>query len=471
MHLVNGEAHCHLTGCNDPYYTRMRYCGSPLARPMQPDFIDPAPIVKFMGQDEHDRWRYLTLGFGDQLAYLSAQMTAETVDGNYHSARRLPDLTRFSVERLTSKYSGIAGLGSLQQFLINADSYHLKYIFAADAFYDPLLYFTGWNQINRLQNGVVVWEKPDITPLPSARPRISLPFAHMVIWATLPMSMLSLAAICFISISLRRSLVLESRAPSLALPCGRPLPDRTWIIALTYGVGLLVLTLVMAGAYTVHKSASRPLNAEEEITAYFTDLDFRRFEAAYGRLDAEYNADFETFMLDRRWKGGLVASYGKLLDVEAKRNEATQGTERWSVTLTFVTALGTYKTTEMVQTIQRGEGFKLIIPRLQAHVAPERFQRRPEMHFNLTGRRQAINSTDIHRDRPDAPEMTLHGAKLLKNDGRYAVVGIVRNRDIDPASVTIIANLRDIHGKIIARQAVGTHHGHRLLPSKPPHLN
>jgi len=133
----------------------------PRIQPTQPDFVDPAPIAQFMAEDEHARWRYLTLGLGDQFAYLSAQTPALSVDGNYHSARRLPDLTRFSVERLeNAKYRGVPGLGSLRQFLVNAERYNLKYVFSNDAFYDPLLFFSGWTRLNRLGNGIVVWESP-----------------------------------------------------------------------------------------------------------------------------------------------------------------------------------------------------------------------------------------------------------------------------------------------------------------------
>jgi len=78
----------------------------PTFRPTQPDFIEPAPIVQFMDEDQHSNWRYLTLGFGDQFAYHSALIDADSVDGNYHSVRRLPSLTDYSVERLeNSKYS------------------------------------------------------------------------------------------------------------------------------------------------------------------------------------------------------------------------------------------------------------------------------------------------------------------------------------------------------------------------------
>jgi hypothetical protein len=53
-------------------------------RRFQPDPINFQPIVTFLEKDQHWRWRFLTLGFGDQMAWLSAQTTASSVDGNYH---------------------------------------------------------------------------------------------------------------------------------------------------------------------------------------------------------------------------------------------------------------------------------------------------------------------------------------------------------------------------------------------------
>ena len=73
---------------------------------------------------------FLTLGFGDQMAWLSANTTALTIDGNYHSARRVPELTSRAVERLeNSKYKGSEGIGTLQQFLTYPEQYHLEIYF------------------------------------------------------------------------------------------------------------------------------------------------------------------------------------------------------------------------------------------------------------------------------------------------------------------------------------------------------
>ncbi|MDP5138930.1 MAG: hypothetical protein NWP83_00500, partial [Spirosomaceae bacterium] len=110
-------------------------------RPMQPKPIDTTPIVQFLERDQHDKWRFMTLGFGDQMAWLSAQTAAQSVDGNYHSARRLPEMTTRPLERLeNSKFKGVQGLGSLQQFLTIPEKYYLKFIFSNDKFYDPILY-------------------------------------------------------------------------------------------------------------------------------------------------------------------------------------------------------------------------------------------------------------------------------------------------------------------------------------------
>jgi len=169
-------------------------------RRFQPDPIDFQPIVTFLTKDEHWRWRYLTLGFGDQMAWLSAQTTANSVDGNYHSARRLPEMTSTPVERLEgAKYSGVPGIGSLQQFLAVPDKYNLKFIFSNDQFYDPLLFFSGWHRLQRLENGIMVWEREDIPPLPEVLPRKEIPLYQRVMWGTVPLMAIVLALIAFAS--------------------------------------------------------------------------------------------------------------------------------------------------------------------------------------------------------------------------------------------------------------------------------
>jgi hypothetical protein len=168
-------------------------------RPFQPQKIKMLPIVNFLNQDQHDQWRYLTLGFGDQMSWLSTKTSAMTVDGDYHSARRLPELTTRSIERLeNSKFKGVAGIGSLQQFLTTPEKYHLKYIFSNDKFYDPILYFCGWQRLPVLENGITVWEKLNVPPLSSILPKNDVATWQKIIWGIIPFITMIFAIILYI---------------------------------------------------------------------------------------------------------------------------------------------------------------------------------------------------------------------------------------------------------------------------------
>ena len=176
-------------------------------RRFQPAAIEVGPIVTFLEKDEHWKWRYMTLGFGDQVAWMGAQTLATSVDGNYHSARRLPELTSTPIERLEgAKFRGIPGIGSLQQFLAVPEKYNLKFIFSNDQFYDPLLYFSGWHRLQRLENGIMVWERADIPALPEELPRKEIPVFQRVMWGLVPMGAIFTALIMLSSYAVRQAL-------------------------------------------------------------------------------------------------------------------------------------------------------------------------------------------------------------------------------------------------------------------------
>ena len=98
-------------------------------------------------------------------------------------------MTSQPLERLeNSKFKGIQGLGSLQQFLTIPEKYYLKFVFSNDKFYDPILYFTGWERVQRLENGIMVWQKNDVPPLPSILPSKEIPEYQKIMWGIIPIS-------------------------------------------------------------------------------------------------------------------------------------------------------------------------------------------------------------------------------------------------------------------------------------------
>jgi hypothetical protein len=145
-------------------------------------------VVEFLNRSGHERYRYLTLGFGNALPKVSTYANANSVDGEYNSARLLPEMTHYGSAQLTSaKFFGTAGMESLRAMLKHANNYGLKYIFVHDAYYEPMLAFAGWRQVESYDSGTItVWSKEDVPPAhPIQSDAMPAPWEGLL-WGTLP---------------------------------------------------------------------------------------------------------------------------------------------------------------------------------------------------------------------------------------------------------------------------------------------
>lgn len=162
-------------------------------RPTAP--VNVQPVIAFLNRDGHDAYRYITLGFGSDLAKVSTYTDASSVDGDYNSARLLPEMTHYGSAQLTNaKFYGSAGMASLRAMLEHANRYGLKYIFVHDAYYEPLLTFAGWRKIETFDSGAITaWSKDDVPPAHVIKSD-AMPSAWQgVLWGTLPIGVSFLA--------------------------------------------------------------------------------------------------------------------------------------------------------------------------------------------------------------------------------------------------------------------------------------
>ncbi|MGH9587604.1 MAG: hypothetical protein ACRD3F_11675 [Acidobacteriaceae bacterium] len=150
--------------------------------------FDVKPVAQWLNRDGHDRYRYVTLGFGRQIAELAVLTDASSVDGEWNSGRRLPELTKHGGAALTSsKYFGASGLEALRAILRHADHYGLKWVFVRDSYYDPLLVFSGWRQVDQLENGAVdVWSMDGVPPATPINAPERPPHWQGMMWGILP---------------------------------------------------------------------------------------------------------------------------------------------------------------------------------------------------------------------------------------------------------------------------------------------
>jgi len=184
-------------------------------------------VDNFLNRDGHDRYRYLTLGFGNSLPKVSTYTGANSVDGEYNSARLLPEFTHYGTAQLTSaKYFGSAGMEALRMMLRHAAHYGLKYIFIHDPYYEPLVSFAGWKQVETYDNGsITVWSREDIPP---ARPIPSdaMPTAlEGLLWGTLPLAS-SILAILFAFLIPDQA---RMQTEELVVPFPAPTPEDAFV--------------------------------------------------------------------------------------------------------------------------------------------------------------------------------------------------------------------------------------------------
>lgn len=167
-------------------------------------------IANFLNRDNHDKYRYLTLGFGAQFAEVASRTNASTVDG-IGNGPMLPEAREFGVSHLDdAKSYGLAGMEALRAVLKHANQYGLKYIFIRDRYYEPLIAFAGWRQVEVYENGnVTLWSKEDVPPARDLQTRQQLPWLERTLWGAAPMICLWLALLLIAATPLREEEVAE----------------------------------------------------------------------------------------------------------------------------------------------------------------------------------------------------------------------------------------------------------------------
>ena len=160
-----------------------------------------------------------------------------------------------------------------------------------------MLHFSGWTRLNRLPNGVTVWERPDVAPLPVLQPRRLLPASQAFMWGVIPpVAMGSAFLVLLINVTgLGFSCFQMDPRPHIAskTPFGHPRGVRAVVIALA------IATIWLGTWFSIALSRewSKTPAPRDVVATYFDHLDFRRFDAAYDLMDPQTRPVFEDCLL------------------------------------------------------------------------------------------------------------------------------------------------------------------------------
>ena len=199
-------------------------CGIAVAyasfRPADAEDFKVDSVAAWLNRDGHDKYRYVTLGFGNKIARLAVLTDASSVDGEWNSGRMLPELTEHGAGALTSsKYFGKSGLDALSAMLQHADRYGLKWVFMKDPYYEPLLVFSGWRRVDDLENrSITIWTRDSVPPAtPIDSPQRPLGWEG-ILWGILPIGSSVLAMLLVLIPSRRVADVSETAKGSPESP-------------------------------------------------------------------------------------------------------------------------------------------------------------------------------------------------------------------------------------------------------------
>ncbi|MDX1314808.1 MAG: hypothetical protein R3356_04845, partial [Eudoraea sp.] len=437
-------------------------------RPAQPAKIKMLPLVNFLNQDQHDQWRYLTLGFGDQMAWLSAQTKALTVDGNYHSARRLPELTSRAIERLeNSKFKGVEGIGSLQQFLTVPEKYNLKYIFSNDKFYDPILYFCGWQRLQQLENGIAVWEKSNVPPLSNILPKEDVALSLKLLWGTIPLLTVLIAFLLNIQPIWYRALKTKAYKNPVFEKYRLAYNHFSGRLAVSSHLWALIVVLITAfGVYHFYLDQRAQYSPENLITAYYDALDFKEFEQAHSYLDPYSEVSLAQYMLEISVNDGLLSSYAKLDSIAIKLREQSSERAMAEVVTQWITPLEKINRVHTHELVKRNGNWYLIPEAPENDLPPDQLFSANTTRFYNQGRRRITTQQTYHEDVLEQPALEVISARLVEFEGQYAIVGEIQNVDEVPADVVIKATLYNEDNKELASFNAKYEMKHKLLPKE-----
>jgi hypothetical protein len=402
-------------------------------RPLQPKEIDIEPIQNFLNRDDHMRWRYLTLGFGDQMAWLSSNTLAATVDGNYHSARRLPELTSRPVERLeNAKFSGSAGLASLSDFLTASEKYQLKYVFSNDRYYDPLLYYTGWTRTIRLENGIMVWEKGNISTIQPVTPTDLKPILRYT-WGIFPVSIFCIAILL--------TLFYLSRFKEKAYFESAPVTHNYYPLWVTYSSSLLPViffSFFMANQVYELLLVKEQKDPTTAVMNYFNHLDFQRFEKAFQFFQPSPTFPIDQYLLEKSvTDGGLLPSYAKLDSISVKEMIRQQDSASVAVYTEWNSSLGQLSKTDSLNLVRQNNRWYLLPPEFTPEIPDEQVRSYTYTLFKKQGKRLISSFPTVKDDRVKKPFAAFKQANLVRNGEHNFITGEILNADDIPVNVAL----------------------------------
>jgi hypothetical protein len=433
-------------------------------------------VAAWLNRDGHDRYSYITLGFGNKVARLAMETNAPSEDGEWNSGRLLPELTKYGSGALTSsKYYGKPGLDSLRAILEHADHYGLKWVLVRDRYYDPLLAFAGWRPVDNLSdNTIIIWAKDGIPPATPVNAMQIPPHWQGVMWGIFPFGSSILAILVFL-LPGRRRREQEAGYPDpgeeLFTSGTRGFGMRGRLLSLTLGAATLVFLVIgamfpisSARAYAGGNGLSgNSSTAEGTLRLLGDQIHAQDWGRAYDGLADKSQFTQAQFMNDLMGYYPNLRTYSGLDNFEVFPVHASDSDAEFKLKLHWATVVGDAVVTRDVHLVRNGGRWQVDWPLAKEPTVPPQVIPVNFLRWDVINRG---GGDDWGVGNVEAPHVKIVAMHPVQRAEGAVILGELLNEDVVPAYVSVTATLLNKSQQPLSTEESFDKISHLLLPKQ-----
>jgi hypothetical protein len=227
---------------------------------------------------------------------------------------------------------------------------------------------------------------------------------------------------------------------------------------------ILVLTVVLIAAATVHHSGYVPASTPEgAVQSLYNGIKTHDYDGAYSYVAKSSNTAPDAFYRDVAGQGGSLQTYSNLstFDTRVLNESGDQAIVR--VNSEWATAVGAIHNSRDLKVVREGNTWRVLWPVApQAHVPPQVI---PVTYL----RWDVINrgsGDDWGAQNVEAPRVRIISMNATERDGATVVMGEIENEDTVPGFVSVGATLLGNDGKTLGQETSFDKISHTLLPKE-----
>ncbi|GAK98833.1 hypothetical protein JCM19314_2864 [Nonlabens ulvanivorans] len=331
-----------------------------------------------------------------------------------------------------------------------------------------MLYFCGWQRLEQLENGIMVWEKMNVPPLSNILPLVDVAQWQKILWGgTIPILTILVAFILNIQLLITRMLKYKETAPAAYLKIPDPYtPFKSNLLHVIHAWSLLLLIITCYGMYIFYLKNNTQHSPDNVVLAYYDAIDFKEFEKAHSFINPESDLPLDQYMLQISVTDGLLSSYAKLDNIETITLKSTENTVSLKVDTEWITPLEKVEKTDYLTAIKHNGKWYVEPEEVETDLPPDQLFTENKTVFFNQGRRRISTEQTYHEDILKQPSLEILNARLVEFDHHYYIIGEVQNIDTVPADVVLNGSLYDNQNNLLASHNAKFVVKHKLMPKE-----